>query len=193
MLARRPSRPQFVTTMLIAGALGLGGCGVGQRVGGGTAGGPPPPPKQTRVALERLRAQADQLLDGGPTAFGARLASLRGVPVVVNQWASWCGPCRFEFPSFQHLSARYRGRVAFLGVDAKDSRADAAAFLKKFPVPYPHFYDENGSVARTFGGGRAWPTTAFFAAGGKLAFTHVGAYADEAALNADIVRYALHG
>lgn len=41
-------------------------------------------------------------------------------------------------------------------------RGDAAAFLKEFPVPFPHFYDNDAGIARVFGGGRAWPTTAFY-------------------------------
>jgi thiol-disulfide isomerase/thioredoxin len=143
-------------------------------------------------ALPTLRRQANELLDGGPAAFKARLAGLRGHPVVVNQWASWCGPCRFELPFFAKLAARYDGRVAFLGVNSKDNNDDAAAFLKRFPVPYPHFADPDGSVARVFRGGRAFPTTAFYAASGKLAFTHVGGYATEAKLNQDIRQYALN-
>lgn len=176
---------------LLAGALVLAACGQAQTVG--SSGGHARSKSQTKAALTRLHSQANQLLGGGTQAFRARLAGLRGVPVVVNQWASWCGPCRYEFPFFQHLSKRYDGRVAFLGVDAKDARSDAEKFLKKRPVPYPHFYDEDASIARTFGGGRAWPTTAFFAADGKLAYTHIGAYATEAKLNQDINRYALRG
>lgn len=144
-------------------------------------------------ALRRLGAQANQLLDGGAGAFKARLEELRGHPVVVNQWASWCGPCRFEFPFFQRLARKYHGRVAFLGVDSQDSRSDAAAFLKELPVPYPHYYDEDASVARVFRGGRAWPTTAFYTASGELAYTHVGAYATERKLEQELRRYALGG
>ena len=143
------------------------------------------------MELAKLRAQGNALLDGGPSAFRAELAALRGAPVVVNQWASWCGPCRFEFPFFQGLSNRYAGRVGFLGVDSQDSRSAAAAFLNRFPVPYPHFYDKDASVARVFRGGRAWPTTAFYNADGDLAFTHVGAYDSAAKLDEDIRRYAL--
>lgn len=145
------------------------------------------------AGLEGLRADANQLLDGGPAAFKARLAGLRGHPVVVNQWASWCGPCRFEFPFFQRLSEKYEGRIAFLGVDSKDSRGDAEAFLKRYPVPFPHFYDKDATIARLFKGGRAWPTTAFYDSNGKLAFVHLGAYATEGKLDADIRRYALGG
>lgn len=136
---------------------------------------------------------AGGLVDGGPKAFRRRLAELRGRPVVVNQWASWCPPCRKEFPWFARLARRYEGRVAFLGVDALDRRPDALAFLQKYPTPFPHFFDPDAEVARVFYGGRAFPTTAFYAADGKLATTHQGAYPSEAALEGDIRRYALRG
>ena len=144
-------------------------------------------------ALPSLRREANELLAGGPPAFRARLAGLRGHPVVVNQWASWCGPCRYEFPFFVRLARRYEGRVAFLGVNSKDNDADARSFLKRYPVPYPHFADPSGDVARVFRGGRAFPTTAFYAADGKLAFTRLGGYANEDKLDEDIKRYALDG
>jgi cytochrome c biogenesis protein CcmG/thiol:disulfide interchange protein DsbE len=143
--------------------------------------------------LRRLVRQANRLLDGGPDAFKARLTALRWHPVVVNQWASWCGPCRFEFPFFQRLAARYAGQVAFLGVNSQDARGDAEDFLREFPVPFPHYYDKDTSIARLFGGGRAWPTTAFYNADGELIKTHLGAYATAAKLDEDIRRYALHG
>ena len=108
------------------------------------------------------------MLDGGVDAFKARLGDQRGHPVVVNQWASWCGPCRFEFPFFARQASKYADRVAFLGVDSQDSRADAKAFLEQRPVPYPQYFDPDGSIARVFRGGRAFPTTAFYDAAGKL-------------------------
>ena len=141
--------------------------------------------------LREVRAQANQLLDGGPDAFRARLVELRGHPVVVYQWASWCGPCRYEFPFLRDQANKYGDRVAFLGVDSKDSREEAEAFLKELPVPFPHYYDQDASIARVFRGGRAWPTTAFYDASGKLVYTHAGAYASEAKLEEDVRRYAL--
>ena len=163
-------------------ALLLAGCASQRREappssGGATAGRQPPP----------------RLLGGGPAAFRRQLAALRGKPVVVNQWASWCGPCRYEFPFFQRLSAIYRGRVAFLGVDAQDSREAAAAFLRELPTPYPHFFDPTLAISREFKGGFAWPTTAFYDARGRLTRTHPGVYASQARLAADIRTYALHG
>ncbi len=154
--------------------------------------GPAPTKAQAATALAGLRHQAGQILAGGPEAFRRLLGSLRGYPIVVNQWASWCGPCRYEFPFFQRLAQRYQARVAFLGVDSNDSRPDAAAFLKQLPVPYPTYFDPDTSIARLFHGGLAWPTTAFYDRAGRVIYVHLGAYASEAKLDADIRRYALH-
>ena len=174
-------------------AVGLIAAGCGADDGGGAAGpGVTAPLKEaSSPALQNIRAQANEFLDGGPEAFKARLAELKGHPVVVNQWASWCGPCRYEFPFFRNQANKYGHRVAFLGVDSKDSRDEAAEFLREFPVPFPHFYDKDAAIARVIRGGRAWPTTAFYDASGKLVYTHAGSYASEAKLEEDVRRYAL--
>lgn len=142
---------------------------------------------------EAIPSQANRLLDGGPPAYRSQLAALLGTPVVVNQWASWCGPCRFEFPFFQRLATRYRGRVAFLGVNAQDSRGAARRFLRRFPTPYPHFFDPSTAISREFRGGFAWPTTAFYDAKGKLRRSHAGGYRSQAQLERDIRAFALNG
>ena len=181
---------RLATTALSATtALLLAACGQAQTAG--DSGGPPPSKAQAKAAVRGVASDANKLLDGTPKDFRARLNGLRGTPVVVNQWASWCGPCRSEFPFFQHLAARYRGRVAFLGLDSQDSRSDAAAFLKELPVPYPNYFDEDSSIARSIEAGRGWPTTVFFRASGKLEYVHIGAYATEVKLDEDIRRYAL--
>ena len=138
-------------------------------------------------------SEATALRDGGVPAFERELARLRGRPVVVNQWASWCGPCRAEFPFFQRLADSYRGRIAFLGVNSRDSRADAEKFLARYPTRFPHFSDPDARVARVFRGGRVWPTTAFYTADGELNFTHQGQYRTQDDLDRDIRRYALDG
>ena len=142
-------------------------------------------------ALSDVRAQANQLLAGGPDRFDAWIKALEGQPIVVNQWASWCGHCRFEFPFFERQARELGDRVAFLGVNSKDSESAAASFLERHPVPFPHFSDPDAEMARRFRGGRSWPTTAFYRASGELAFTHQGSYATEQDLAADIRRYAL--
>ena len=176
--------------LLAAVTTAAGGCGSERFSSSGTG---THPPKQIGAALDRLSAEGGQLLEGGPAAFKARVSSLRGVPVVVNQWASWCGPCKFEFPFFGALARKYEGEVAFLGVNSQDAEQDARDFLADNEVPFPHYFDQDVEIARLFGGGRAWPTTAFYDRRGRLAFTHAGAYKDEAALEADIRRYALDG
>jgi thiol-disulfide isomerase/thioredoxin len=69
-------------------------------------------------ALAALHEQSSQLL-GGTDLLMTRLRSLRGYPVVLNAWASWCAPCRGEFPMFATASATYGRQVAFLGVNTK--------------------------------------------------------------------------
>lgn len=169
-------------------ALVLAGCG--QSVSSST--GPAPTPAR-EPALRKIQSQDSRILDGGVPAFKARVAALRGHPLVVNQWASWCPPCRREFPYFQRAAARLGGRVAFLGVDAADNRGDAEKFLKSFPTPYPHYFDPDNKIDRLFRGGAAWPTTAFYSAEGKLIYTHPGAYRNVSDLEQDIRRYAING
>jgi thiol-disulfide isomerase/thioredoxin len=141
--------------------------------------------------LARLHAEAGRLLGGGPGAFKARIAELSGFPIVVNKWASWCGPCRAEFPDFQKAGVKYGKRVAFVGVDGNDNHQDAQKFLAQYPVSYPSYEDPSNTVAQVFNGVAAFPTTVFYDRSGKLAFIHQGQYLTGAKLEQDIERYAL--
>jgi len=77
---------------------------------------------------------------------------VRGKVVLVNFWASWCGPCRREQPGLSRLWEEYRGRgVQFLGVDFKDDEAAGLAYLEEFDVAYPSIEDPTGIVAHRFG------------------------------------------
>ncbi len=140
--------------------------------------------------LASLYRQGNRLLPGGTAAFARRLGDLRGHPVVVNKWASWCGPCREEFPWFQDLAARLGGRVAFLGVDSDDSSAAARTFLEEFPVPYPSYSDPDQEIAKEIEATVGFPGTAFYDRAGKLVYVRQGQYPSESALAADIRRYA---
>jgi thiol-disulfide isomerase/thioredoxin len=141
--------------------------------------------------LAALHRQANQLLGGGADAYEARIAALHGYPVVVNVWASWCGPCRFEFPTLQQLSAAYGKRVAFLGVDSQDSDDAAKTFLGEDPVPYPSYSDPDQDIKRAIGATLGLPDTAFYDRGGNLVYLKQGPYTDHAELRADVRRYAL--
>jgi thiol-disulfide isomerase/thioredoxin len=141
--------------------------------------------------LAAIRSQANQLLDGGSDAFDARLAALRGTPVVVNKWASWCGPCRFEFPWFQSLAEKHGGQIGFIGVNSNDSSGSAETFLSELPLPYPSYSDPDLKIAQALGGPpQAFPTTTYYDRSGELVFTHPGVYGSESDLIADVNRYA---
>src|SRR3954447_461763 len=182
-----------VVAVVAVVAIGLSQAGGGEKQGksaGGACGSVPTRLEGAPQPLADLHEQGCDLLAGGPKAFKERLAALKGHPVVVNKWASWCGPCRAEFPHFQKASVALGKRVAFLGVDSMDNDGDAAAFLKRYPIPYPSYKDGDGKVAQVFNGVGPLPKTVFYSPSGKLRYVHVGQYRDEAALRRDISRYA---
>jgi cytochrome c biogenesis protein CcmG, thiol:disulfide interchange protein DsbE len=139
--------------------------------------------------LAALHGQANDILDGGTKAFQRRLRALRGHPVVINKWASWCGPCRHEFPFFEHVSARQGKQVAFVGLNSGDNRSDAKDFLSEFPLTYPSYEDPDEKAARAIGAPANYPITVFLDAKGRQAFIRQGGYASEAKLEGDIARY----
>jgi len=141
--------------------------------------------------LAALHAQANELLPGGMKAFEARLEELRGHPVVVNGWASWCGPCRAEFPFLQKAAVELGREVAFLGLDTEDNDDDAAGFLERFPVTYPSYTLPRIPSDTSLGAVRGLPFTAFYDADGELQYLHQGGYTSQEQLDADIRRYAL--
>jgi cytochrome c biogenesis protein CcmG/thiol:disulfide interchange protein DsbE len=187
--------PQFVICLALAviAALVCTGCGAGS---GGDYGGKHPDYAKALAGspapLAALHREADQLLPGGSEAFDKRIAALHGYPAVVNLWASWCGPCRFEFPLLQQASAAYGKRVAFLGVNSQDSDAGAETFLEEAPVPYPSYTDGDRGIAEAIGAGRGLPATVFYDRRGEICFLNKGVYSKQAELAADIQRFALH-
>jgi cytochrome c biogenesis protein CcmG/thiol:disulfide interchange protein DsbE len=141
--------------------------------------------------LATLHGRANALLPASQKVYDQEIASLRGHPIVVNKWASWCGPCRGEFPVLQSTSVKYGKRVAFVGLDASDNDHDASKFLKHFPVTYPSLVDRNSRIAQSLGIGRSFPTTVYYDARGKVQYIHQGPYTSDAGFAADIERYAL--
>lgn len=148
------------------------------------------PTGSTSATLADSRLQAGKVIDGD---IEERLASLKGVPVVVKQWASWCPQCDAEFPYFQQLATRYRSRVAFVGLNARDDRADAEAYSADNDLKFPSIYDKDGSQSSAIGAGRSWPTTVIYDSAGNRAVVKPGAFASVEELDDYIRRYALPG
>jgi thiol-disulfide isomerase/thioredoxin len=74
--------------------------------------------------------------------------SARGSVLVVNFWASWCGPCRVEQPELNRVARAYRGRgVKFIGVNVRDSRGAAESYAEEFKIPYPSLFDQAAVAA----------------------------------------------
>lgn len=183
-------------SLLAVGALALAvllGTGCGGAEDGESGGGHPDYAKAlagSPPALAALHKQANELLPGGTDAYEKRIAALRGYPVVVNVWASWCGPCRFEFPVLQKLSAQYGKKVAFLGVNSEDADDAAATFLREEPVPYPSYTDPDKEIFESLGA-IGLPDTAFYDESGELVYLKQGPYAENSELEEDVRRYAL--
>ncbi|MGZ4228961.1 MAG: redoxin domain-containing protein [Solirubrobacteraceae bacterium] len=146
---------------------------------------------QSPPALAALHQQANQLVGAEPD-LEARVRALRGYPIVINVWASWCGPCRSEFGLFASASARYGNRLAFIGADNDDSASDARGFLSQHPVHYPS-YETTTSNLRSLAVVQGLPTTIFVNRAGKVAFVHTGQYDSQGTLDRDIASYALGG
>jgi cytochrome c biogenesis protein CcmG/thiol:disulfide interchange protein DsbE len=188
------TRRTLCTALSLLALLALVATGCGSSAGGDYGG--KHPDYATALAgspapLAALHSQADKLLTGGTDAYEKRIAALVGYPVVANVWASWCGPCRFEFPVLQKLSARYGKRVAFLGVNSQDSDDAAATFLEEAPVPYPSYTDPDKKIADSLDATLGLPDTAFYDGTGKLVYLKQGPYAHDSELEEDVRRYAL--
>jgi cytochrome c biogenesis protein CcmG, thiol:disulfide interchange protein DsbE len=141
--------------------------------------------------LAALHAQANELLPTPDNALRDRLAALRGRPIVINKWASWCQPCRAEFGAFQRASVNLGREVAFIGLDSGDSsRADALAFLRSFPLSYPSYYDASGRLGTAISDSPFVPVTVFYDRHGGQ-YIRQGPYPSQAKLEQDIRRYAL--
>jgi thiol-disulfide isomerase/thioredoxin len=130
-------------------------------------------PARNATSAELLPTDAAQLPDVEPATFDRLLGQLRGTPVVVNIWGSWCGPCRREAPLLADASKRYGDRVQFLGIDILDSRSAAVEFMTQFGWRYPSLYDATGAV-RDHLGLVGQPDTLFYDASGSVAFRVAG-------------------
>jgi cytochrome c biogenesis protein CcmG/thiol:disulfide interchange protein DsbE len=109
----------------------------------------------------------DELPPIDPAGFDALREDVRGTPLVVNVWASWCEPCERELPLLADAARAHRDEIQFLGVDILDTPDPARSFLERFGVPYPNMFDATGAVRDALGS-IGQPVTVFYAADGAL-------------------------
>jgi cytochrome c biogenesis protein CcmG/thiol:disulfide interchange protein DsbE len=110
--------------------------------------------------------------------FEGVLVGLRGTPVIVNIWASWCSPCRTETTLLERTWKAHGQEVVILGVASKDVAASSRSFMDEFGVSYPNVFDVSGDI-RAMLGLRGFPTTYVFGADGKLRTTIVGGLTEQ--------------
>ena len=192
---RRLSAPVLAALLLVAGFVGLLGYGlastrpddeINNRLSAGDAA---PAPgfklpvlsRGTRGSPQVTRAVADDEL---------ALDELRGTPVVVNFWASWCPPCRREAPLLERAWRSATPGVAFVGLNMQDVSGDARAFLDEFHIGYPNVRDGSDGVGRDWGV-TGLPETFFIDRQGRVVARVIGAI-DSRQLD-DGIRSAVRG
>lgn len=150
-----------------------------------------PAPQDGKVPAVLLRnaSEVNAIVPGGQEELDRRLAELRGHPVIVNRWASWCDPCREELPFFNEAARLHKDEVAFVGLNTQDEIGAAERFLTDYPFPGPSVEDQSGEVAQNLGIGTVSPGTVFIDPQGEIVFTRPGAYATADELEADIRTY----
>lgn len=139
---------------------------------------PPLPPTDTPPAPDFTLP----VLSGGTV----RLSDLRGRPVLLNFWATWCPACRTELPALQAAYERYGDQVAFLAIDVKEPDDTVAKFITKFDLTFPVLLDRDGAVSDQLYRVRGIPTTLILAPDGSVSARHIGPLTE-----ADIDRYLI--
>ena len=125
-------------------------------------------PPVPAVTLRTLAPSGPPGGGGGQAPQQVALRDLRGHAVVLNFWASWCGPCREEAPLLVGLARDYRSRgLVVVGVDTQDLEAPARAFLTQYGITYRNLRDPDGGVGRLFGT-TGVPETFFIGADGRI-------------------------
>lgn len=117
-----------------------------------------------------------------------RLSELKGQVVMINFWATWCGPCRQEMPLLQQLQVKYEPLgFTLVGINVEPESAGARTWLEKVPVTFPILFDRQNQVAERFGV-QGMPSSVFVDRSGKVRYVHRGYQPGDESKYADLVR-----
>jgi thiol-disulfide isomerase/thioredoxin len=134
------------------------------------------------AAAEAINVPAPDFTLESRSGENLRLEDHRGEVVMLNFWASWCGPCRQEMPLMDELYSQYKDLgFIILAVNVDENRDEALRFLDKVPVNYPILYDPESSVSELYEV-QAMPTTVMIDRNGNARYLHYGyqpGYEDE--------------
>lgn len=117
------------------------------------------------------------------------LHDLAGRPMVLNFWASWCGPCKVELPLLARAHREWGDQIAFLGIDVQDASAEAWKVLTATGVDYPQLEDPRGRTRAPFGWHSGLPLTVFVDARGRMVGTERTAFRTYPELTAALHRH----
>jgi cytochrome c biogenesis protein CcmG, thiol:disulfide interchange protein DsbE len=162
--ARRPGATIAIAAVLVALVAGLA---VDLASGSGSSHRDPRAARVSVKGVAGVGSVAPAFEAGTLDGASVRLAESRGKPVVLNFWASWCAPCRKEFPLLRAALERHRD-LAAIGVVFQDVESDARSFAREQRATWPLASDPDGSLAHAYGV-RAIPQTFFITADGQIA------------------------
>jgi cytochrome c biogenesis protein CcmG, thiol:disulfide interchange protein DsbE len=162
---------------LLAGLTLIASCG-SEPAGTSPGRSPGTIPADNATETPLLPKFADALPTMDPDTFLRLLEQLRGTPVVINVWGSWCPPCREEMPRLVAAHHEIGDRVQFLGIDIQDSRMEARAFMDEFGMTFPSVFDVPDAI-KTSLGRFGQPVTIFYRRDGTLSFAWAGPIPDD--------------
>jgi len=143
-------------------------------------GGPPPIHVIVAAATAHVGGPAPEFTSERLDRSTVRLSQYRGKPVVLNFWATWCGPCQDEMPLLQRASDRYAPMgLTVLAVNYQQTdRTSMTQFLKKVEAHFSALYDPNGSIASAYGVTVGLPVSVFIDRAGLVSFIQLGQMSD---------------
>lgn len=170
-------RKSFAVFLAFCAVVSIAGCSANGTSSAGTDTGYVSGNGQTTLIASADRGEPISI--AGTTLEGEQLdvASWRGSPVVVNLWASWCGPCRTEARDLEAVYQQFKDQnVKFLGLNTRDGLEAAKAFTKRFETGYPSIQDQDGQLTLAFGnlGPAATPSTMILDSQGRVAARILG-------------------